>query len=71
MFKKVIHAMKITNKNGRFVNRPYKKGHSRLTVSFDFYCKLLLNCVNADLLAVFAHTLELNCTVDESEESVI
>ncbi len=33
--------------------------------------QLLLNCVNADLFAVFAHTLEFDCTVDESEESVV
>jgi len=38
------------------------------------YCpkvKLLLDGVNADLLAVAAHTLETNLAVDESEQRVV
>lgn len=31
----------------------------------------LLSGVNTDLLAVFAHTLKLNGTVDESKKSII
>ena len=35
------------------------------------FLQLLLNCVNANLFAIFANTLELNLTVDKSEECVV
>ena len=37
----------------------------------NYKCLLLLNSVNAYLFTVFAHSFELNLTVDKSEESVI